>query len=248
MVLIAASVSAIVGVALGLAIAWLAPPLQFWNADPASLRQSVKDDYVRLISASYELSGNLPLAKQRLDQLTLSDPARTFNELVAQEKQTLGNSAIQDSLIHLGQALGYRLPYTAQRPAPGTRTAIEPMGASTQTGTTLTLKEHTRLTCTDEPDAAYLRVIVRDATGRELPNMAVAIRWANGEEVIYTGLKPERGLGYADLQVEPGKYTVTILNVPSETISDLVIGASPSNCRTDRGATPRGWKIVFQSK
>lgn len=246
--MIAASISAVVGFGVGLAIAWLAPPIQFWNAAPASLRPSLKDDYVRLISASYEVSGNLPLAKKRLDQLALHDPTRTFNELIAYEKHTLGSSAIQDALIHLGHALGYRLPYTAQRPAPGTRTALEPIAAPTQAIAMFALKEHTRLTCADEPESAYLRVAVRDQNGRDLPNMAISIRWANGEEVIYTGLKPERGLGYADLRVEPGKYAVTILNAPSETVADLTIGVAPANCRVDRGATPRGWKIVFQPK
>ncbi|MBI5302608.1 MAG: hypothetical protein HY868_10760 [Chloroflexi bacterium] len=240
--------SAVLGMAIGLAIAWLGVPVPFWNTSPASLRQSIKNDYVRMISASYELSGDLPLARRRLEQLELSDPARTFLDLIAQEKQSLGNSAIQDSLIHLGQALGYRLPYTAQRPAPGARTSSDPIALPTQAIATFVLKEHTKLTCTEEPDAAFLRLIVRDQTGRDLPNMAIAVRSANGEEIVYTGLKPERGLGYADVQVEPGKYAVTILNAPSEAATDLLIGAPPANCRNDRGATPRGWKIVFQQK
>ncbi len=232
----------------GLAFAWLGAPVPFTNASPASLRPSVKNDYVRMISASYELTGNLPLAKRRLDQLELADPARTFNDLVAQEKQSLGNSALQDSLIHLGQALGYRLPFTALRPAPGARSSSEPIALPTQTIATFSLKEHVKLTCTDEPDAAFLRLYVRDQRGHDLPNVAIAVRWANNEETVYTGLKPEHGVGYADVQVEPGKYSVTILNASSETVSDLLVGEAPANCRNDRGNTPRGWKIVFQQK
>ena len=81
-----------------------------------------------------------------------------------------------------------------------------------------------------------------------MPNIAISIRWENGEEIVYTGLKPERGLGYADFQAEPGTYSITLVNAQSDTVADLLIGAAPANCKTDRGVTPRGWKIVFQQK
>lgn len=241
--------SVALGAVAGLLIAWVLAPVQFTNAEPADLKQSLKDDYVLMISAAYELDGNLAIAKRRIGALALSDPARTFNDLIAREKQSLGNPAIQDALIHTSQALGYKPPFVAQRPAPGTRTPLDSGApAPTETVTAFGLKEHSKLTCADEPDTAYLRLFTRDRAGRDLPNIAISIRWENGEEIVYTGLKPERGLGYADFQAEPGTYSITIVNAQSDTVSDLLIGAAPANCKADRGVTPRGWKILFQQK
>lgn len=242
--------SVAVGVAIGLGYAWLGSSVQFSNANPADLQPSIKEDYVRLISASYELNGNLVVAKRRISALALSDPARTFNDLITQEKQALGNSVNQDSLIHLGQALGYKIAFVAQRPAPGTRSPFDSSALAQPTASipSFGLKERTRLSCNEEPDTAMLRLYVRDVAGRDLPNMAISVRWENGEDIVYTGLKPERGNGYADVQVEPGTYSITVLNARSDTVSGLLIGPAPANCRNDRGATPRGWKIVFQQK
>lgn len=237
--------SALIGTLIGLLATWNFSPIQFTNANPADLKPNLKDDYVIMISAAYELDGNLALAKKRLSQLVLSDPARTFNDLITREKQSLGNPALQDALIHLSQAVGYKLPFVAQRPAPGTRAPIAPL--PTDSIPVFELKERTKLFCADEPDAAFLRFFVRDRSGRDLPNIAIAIRWANTEETVYTGLQPERGTGYADVQVEPGKYAVSIQNARSDTIADLEIGAPPANCKTDH-TTPRGWKLIFQQK
>ena len=241
--------SVALGMVAGLLIAWVFVPVQFTNAEPADLKPSLKDDYVLMISAAYELDGDLAIAKKRIGALALSDPGRTFNDLITREKQSLGNPAVQDALIHTSQALGYKPPFVAQRPAPGTRTPFDAGApAPTETVAAFGLKEHSKLTCADEPDTAYIRLFTRDRAGRDLPNIAISIRWENGEEIVYTGLKPERGLGYADFQAEPGTYSITIVNAQSDTVADLLIGAAPANCKTDRGVTPRGWKIVFQQK
>ena len=110
------------------------------------------------------------------------------------------------------------------------------------------LVEHAQLSCVDEPESAYLRFFVRDAAGHDLPNVAIEIRGKDATETIFTGLKPERGAGYADYEATPGTYAVTILNSQSETFANLVIGEMPANCKADRGATPRGWTLIFQQK
>jgi len=243
--------SAALGVAIGLLITWVLWPVEFTNAAPAELRQLLKDDYVRMISAAYELDGDVATAKQRLTQLELANPTQTFNDLIAQEKQTSGDPAIADALIHLAQAVGLKMQYAAQRSAPGSDgmpLVVQVVAVPTQPVAIFGLKEHIQLTCNDEPETAHLRVLVRDSRGRDLPNVGIQIHWANGDEMIYTGLKPERGVGYADFEAAPGTYSVTILNAQSVTVSDLVIGEAPANCKADRGATPRGWKLVFQQK
>lgn len=249
--LIAAGLGLVAGIALGLILTWGILPITFTNADPADLRPALKDDYVRMTSSAYATSANLETARRRIAALGLADPTQVFDHLIALE-QNSKKTDTQDALIHLGQALGLKLPYTAQRPAPGVPTPATLYVIATPMPTVLSFRlvEEAPLTCADEPDTAHLRISVRDSQGRALPNIGIEISNADTQEreTIYTGLKPERGIGYADYEALPGKYQVRILDAVSETVSNITIGAAPANCRADRGATPRGWKLVFQQQ
>lgn len=240
------------GMAVGLVITWVLLPLDFKNADPAALRSALKEEYVRMISLAYEADGDVALAQRRIAALQLAHPAQTFADLIERERRSTNDPTRQDALIHLGHALGYALPYTTLRPTPLPRhsAVITITVVATPAPRVLSFKlvEHAQLSCVDEPKDARLEFYVRDATGRDLPNIAIEIRGKDIIETVYTGLKPEYGLGYADYQATPGTYAVTILNSQSETISNLVIGNPPANCSADRGATPRGWKLVFQQQ
>ncbi len=235
--------SLIAGIALGLVITWGILPVEFKNADPADLRQRLKDDQVRMISATYALDGDLAAAQRRLTQLGITNLTQTFDDLIAREKLTLTESTTQVALTDLGTALGLKLSSVSPRPTPTVTTA-----SPTEPPLMFTLVEHTLLGCVEEPEAAHLRIIVRDEHGHDLPNVAIQIRGETGDETLYTGLKPERGVGYADYEAAPGTYAVTILNAASETVSNITIGAAPTNCLADRNATPRGWRLVFQRK
>jgi len=237
----AALLSLVAGIALGLLITWVLWPVEFTNADPADLRQSLKDDYVRMVSTAYALDGDLAAAERRLALLGLANSTQTFNDLIARGNES-NDPSTQEALIELGTALGLKLQFVSQRPTP----TISVIAAPTETVPAFTLVEHTQLGCAEEPEPAHLRFIVRDASGRDLPNVGIQIRGENSDETIYTGLKPERGVGYADYEVAPGTYSVTIVNARGETVSNLIVGEAPTNCKADRNATPRGWKLVFQ--
>jgi len=236
------------GIAIGLVIAWVLLPVQYTNATPADLRPSHKDDYVRIIGAAYALDGDLAAAKQRLTRLGLSNATQTFDDLIARDKPATCKPSTREPLIRLSQALGLKLQPTAQRLGHGTPSVIVVVATPAASVPIFELAEQTQLSCADEPIVAHLRVFVRDKSGRDLPNVGVEIRWANGDETIYTGLKPERSIGYADFQAIPGTYSVAVVNAQSAPVSNLVIGEAPTNCQADRGATPRGWKLVFRQK
>ncbi len=243
-----ATANLVIGITLGLIITWGLLPVGFTNADPSDLRQTVKLDYVRMISLTYERTGDLVAAQRQLATLQLDNPTLTFNQLVAQEKSA-SHMISQDALIHLAQGLGLKVDYTASSPAPlpvGAQTIVAIPVTPTPAVLTFKVVESAQLSCADEPDAAHLRIVVRDAAGRDLPNIGIQIRSADTDETIFTGLKPERGEGYADLEVTPNTYTLTILNAQADSVSNLVVGDAPANCKADRGTTPRGWKIVFQ--
>lgn len=246
----AACASLAVGIAIGLVITWVLWPVQFTGAEPADLRQSYKDDYIRMISSAYQMDGDLTAARQRLSQLGLGNPTQTINRLITRQT-TSTNTAELDALTSLSQSLSVAGQTAALPASPGagsTPQTIVVVTTPTEPIPVFALAQHTQLSCADQPETARLIFIVRDAAGRELPNVGIQIHWNGGDDTVYTGLKPERGIGYADWDAAPGNYSVTILNAQSDTVSDLVIGAAPANCATDRGATPRGWKLVFQEK
>ncbi len=243
-----------VGLVIGLVIAWVWWPVQFTNADPSDLRQVYKDDYVRMISAAYQIDGNLAKAKRRLAQLRVENSIQTINVLIARERQTRPSPSFQLPLFYLAEAL---VATPTSVPVRRTPTAPPTLGATVTPAASPTptvpipafrLVERTRLTCQEAPETAPLRIIVKDSAGKDLPNVGIEIRWTGGDEMIYTGLKPERGLGFADFEADPGSYSVTILIAQSDPAADLKVGEAPSNCRTDRGQTPRGWKLIFQLK
>lgn len=100
------------------------------------------------------------------------------------------------------------------------------------------------LTCHDT-DEGVIQVIVRDANGNDLAGIAVQVAWATGHETFYTGLKPERGIGFADYAAQPETYTVRLTeNARSQVVDSLTIEPAPSDC-ANSDAT-RGWKLIFQ--
>ncbi len=236
------------GIGIGLIIAWGLWPVEYVNADPADLRRRYKDDYVQMISAAYVGDGNVAKARERLNQLGTSFTAKSFGDLISREQKSGRDAQTLDALSLLAQGMGFgSIPVLAPTTVPETTVSHSP-SLSAQTIPSFQLAGRTVLTCADEPNQARLQFIVRDAQGNDLPNVGIEIRWANGEDAVYTGLKPERGAGYADFDATPGIYTATIANAQSDVAGNLKIGDPPTNCKNDRGQTPRGWKLVFQQK
>ncbi len=233
------------GVAIGLLITWVFWPVQYSNADAADLRPSIKDEYIRMIGGAYQVDGDLAAARQRLSRLGLRDPIQSINNLAVRDQKRAPSDPSAAALTSLAESLAVRPAIIASQQTPQ---AVIVVTTPTQAVPTFRLVEHQQLGCQDTSDNAVLQFVVRDVAGHDLPNVGIQIRWSGGDDTIYTGLKPERGIGYADYAATPGTYSVTILNAQSETISDLVIGNPPANCNTDRGATPRGWKLIFQQQ
>jgi hypothetical protein len=56
-----------------------------------------------------------------------------------------------------------------------------------------------------------LQVEAMGLFGQPAPGALVIVSWDDQEERFYTGLKPEKGLGYADFTLSPGVvYTVRV--------------------------------------
>ena len=102
------------------------------------------------------------------------------------------------------------------------------------------------LNCLDTRGRGLIEVETRDSEGRPLPAIGVVVEGTALEEVFYTGLKPERGMGYADLEVSKGTYSLQLIEgARSRVIDNLRVDDEPNECTSERPEV-RGWKILFQ--
>jgi hypothetical protein len=86
--------------------------------------------------------------------------------------------------------------------------------------------------CDDEL-SGIIEVFVQDFGNVGLPGMPVRVRWDNGENTFFTGLKPERGPAYADFEMELGKGYIIDMPGRSDPSRDPLVAAT---CTTETGA------------
>jgi hypothetical protein len=92
--------------------------------------------------------------------------------------------------------------------------------------------------CGGEP--GLLGVTVYDGAGQPLPNVELLIRWPQGEDRFFTGLKPEQGVGYADYDlVAKERYQVGVVGLESDVAQEIVADPCPDG-------TLAGWNLVFR--
>jgi hypothetical protein len=93
--------------------------------------------------------------------------------------------------------------------------------------------------CDDDAGGA-LRITVLDTEGEPVPNVELLIRWDEGEDRFFTGLKPEKGVGYADYALAAGKsYQVGMIGLKSDFAQGIVSDACGDGTRAS-------WDLVFR--
>jgi len=77
-----------------------------------------------------------------------------------------------------------------------------------------------------------IEVRVYDRQGQGMPGVPVQVTWSGDQrDTFFTGLKPERELGYADFEMTPGRtYSVSI---PGLTSRAPVVEAEPCQATVD---------------
>lgn len=92
--------------------------------------------------------------------------------------------------------------------------------------------------------SGLIEVFVQDFNGQGIPGQAVRVRWDAGEDTFFTGLKPERGPGYADFQMQPETgYTIEMPGRSNPSTQPLV--AVP--CVTEGGqSSVRSYRVFFR--
>lgn len=127
------------------------------------------------------------------------------------------------------------IPVQTPTPKP-TRTPTPTLGAPFQ----LTGQD---AICEPELAEGLLQVLVTDGKRKQIPGAEIIISWSNGEEHIFTGLKPELGNGYADFQMPPDViYSVRMADggTPATGIT------APTCTTTDNNPYLGGIRITFQ--
>lgn len=170
--------------------------------------------------------------------------------------QLQGRSGCADSLIPARdvqptQVIEFDLP-TPTLPPPATKTPT-PVSTvdTTPTPTVLALPTSPPqrdfvianvATFCDVELSGIIEVFVQDFGGVGLPGQAVRARWRGGEDVFFTGLKPERGPAYADFQMsEDQEYTI---DMPGRSDASQPLPAAP--CTTETGARAiTSYRVVF---
>jgi hypothetical protein len=75
--------------------------------------------------------------------------------------------------------------------------------------------------CEKELNQPLFQIEAVDRFGLPVPGVLVIVSWNDGEERFYTGLKPEKGLGYADYTPSPGVVYAIRLGEGGKAVVDL---------------------------
>jgi len=218
-----------IGIILGVIYTRYIQPVEYIDASPVLLRHDFKDQYRILIAAAYSANGDLVRAKARLELLKDPDIFRALSEQAQRSLGENGSSAEARSLGLLAIALGQAPPgpalavtraATPPASAPALATPVDlnaPVSspsailttASSQVNPAASDGAYTLLSkekiCDQSLPAPLIQVQVSDQLNRPISGVLFIVKWQSGEERFYTGLKPERGLGYADYTLDPAQ-------------------------------------------
>lgn len=130
----------VLGLVLGLLIAWVIAPVRWIDTDPVDLRVAHQQDYVRMVADSYALNGDVSLAQERLQELSPDGvdlaPVAALVAQVSAQCQAQGDEAAVARLERLANDTGLaqwsraEVPPAAQAPAaepPAEAAAQEPL-------------------------------------------------------------------------------------------------------------------------
>ncbi len=59
----------LLGIGLGLFLGWVAWPTEFTDANPSILAEEYKQEYLLMLATDYALTGDLPIARQKVSSL-----------------------------------------------------------------------------------------------------------------------------------------------------------------------------------
>ena len=96
----------------------------------------------------------------------------------------------------------------------------------------------------DAAQAGLIEVAVIDARGQGIPAQRIRVRWTGGESLFASGLKAERGDGYADFQMRADVAYTIDMPAAADALPTVLRAES---CTTTNGAPARqSYRIAFR--
>jgi hypothetical protein len=96
--------------------------------------------------------------------------------------------------------------------------------------------------CEQKLSQPLVQVEAKNILGQPIPGVLVIVTWDQGEDHFFTGLKPEKGLGYADYSLTPGVVYSIRLGETGQAVPDI----SAAECHSGTGETFWGaWLLGF---
>jgi hypothetical protein len=237
------------GVIFGLYYAWELGPLEPKDAIPSDLHSQYQDEIRTLIAIAYAKKGDLGKTQRRLQ--LLSDPGNA-DSLKDFAQVLLADGRPEEdvrSVAQLASALAAQeaTPATALLPIatftqlPTSSPTASPAPTETVTPIPSYFLRSLEKICDPDLVEPLLQVMVFDAQKDPMPGVKIIIRWEDGEDQFFTGLKPAIGAGYGDFMMEEGLTYSVILPGTSESISDLDV----EQCVLGEETFPGSWLLIF---
>lgn len=225
----------LLGLALGLWIAWGLAPRPQLDPSPAALHSTYRDTYRLLIASAYSASGDLERARARLALLRDPDPIQALLEQSRRAAES-GKPA-QEVLLLAALAEALQQPPTPEAPLPSHTPSPLP------TLTTFRLVQQTLL-CNPALPAGLVQIQVQSREQQPLVGIIIRASSEAGEQRLSTGLKPERGLGYADFIMQTGLTYYVQVGQGGETAI-----LTPPFCQTTHGELyTGGYLLIFEQR
>jgi hypothetical protein len=244
------------GVVGGLIYTWVLDPIESYESAPDALCVEDKMVYLAIVGDLYAVEGELSLAEARLAELDVKADGPVLAGLIEQYLDGGGRPEAVRNLAHLAQGLGASggvLMVFASAPGPSpepTLTAPPEPGTSPTPAPSVTPAPSFRLAektavCAAPGQPSLIAIWVQDAVGNGLASVEVVVSWATGQDRFFTGLRPERGVGYADFQMSSQvEYDVALAGYRGEVAQGLTADLAPGLCPT--GTVGLDWRVTFE--
>jgi hypothetical protein len=93
----------------------------------------------------------------------------------------------------------------------------------------------------------HIEVVIKDERGRGVAGVEVWLMWSGGADRAVTGLKPQKGAGYADFHAEWGiDYSLGIGELGRALVTDLRL--EPCPLEADRKPMVGSWHLVLEPR
>ena len=132
-------------------------------------------------------------------------------------------------------------PLATNTPVP-TRTPLPTRTATPTLSPPFVLDKQIQV-CNPKLSEPQIQIFINDGAGLGIPGVEITITWDQGQESIFTGLKPEIDTGYADFVMTPEVTYTLQVSGGGQIIPDLF---TPECEGGDGGRYWGSWRLIFK--